>query len=135
VLIMRREVWESSLLLAFAFSGAMGYSFKEFILYQSHIFSSIWSGVKAEYFVVKENTSWIIEDGKHIDFLLDLWCGESLIQSLHLQPSQINSFHLTFSIISKAIIILEYPCRGNPVSSKSEITCFSSNHSYSMSRR
>jgi len=36
-----------------------------------HIFSSIWSGIKDEYFVIKENTSSIIGDGKQINFWLD----------------------------------------------------------------
>ena len=57
-----------------------------------HIFSSIWSAIKNEFLVIKENSSWIIGNGENINFWLDAWCGDPLIQSLNLQPSQISNF-------------------------------------------
>lgn len=59
---------------------------------QHHIYSSIWSGIKNEFNIVKENTSWVIGDGKSINFWKDQWCGEPIIQILHLTNSQIQNY-------------------------------------------
>lgn len=55
-----------------------------------HIFSSIWSGIKQEYYVIKENSSWIVGNGETINFWLDDWCGAPL--SLNLHSHQISDF-------------------------------------------
>ena len=59
---------------------------------QHHIYSSIWSGIKKEFNIVKENTYWNIGDGKGINFLMDQWCGDPLIQTLNLTSAQIQNF-------------------------------------------
>jgi len=59
-----------------------------------HIFSSIWSRVKSEYCVLKENTCWATREGKQINFWLDQWCGEPLVQSMQLQSSYVQQFPL-----------------------------------------
>lgn len=57
-----------------------------------HIFSSIWSGIKHEYSMIKENTSWIVGNGEIINFWLDAWCGEPVIHSFNLNSHQIRDF-------------------------------------------
>ena len=59
---------------------------------QHHIFSSIWSGAKNQFNIVKENTTWIIGNGKSINFSKDQWSGEPIIQTLHLNTSQIQNY-------------------------------------------
>jgi hypothetical protein len=49
-----------------------------------HISSSIWSGVKAKFHVIKDNCSWIVGDGKQINFWSDSWCGQVLAQTYNL---------------------------------------------------
>jgi len=44
--------------------------------------------------VIKENSRWIVGDGAEINFWLDAWCGDPLIQTLNLKSSQISSFPL-----------------------------------------
>lgn len=57
-----------------------------------HVFSSIWSGTKNEYQVIRDNSRWIVGNGETINLWLDDWCGESLIQSFNLQPTQVSQF-------------------------------------------
>jgi len=52
-----------------------------------HISSSIWSGVKAEFYVIKDNCSWNVGDGKQINFWSDSWCGQVLVQTYNLVQS------------------------------------------------
>jgi len=59
---------------------------------QHHIFSSLWSGMKNEYNIVKENTAWLVGDGKHINFWFDHWNGEPLFETLNVPADQVNSF-------------------------------------------
>jgi len=40
-----------------------------------HIFSSIWSSIKNEWFILKDNTNWLLGDGNSIKFWQDAWCG------------------------------------------------------------
>ncbi|RHN73363.1 putative ribonuclease H-like domain, ankyrin repeat-containing domain-containing protein [Medicago truncatula] len=64
-----------------------------------HIYSSIWSGIKMEFQVIRENSSWLVGDGKKINFWFDHWCGDSLFQILNATndliapfPSSVNSY-------------------------------------------
>jgi hypothetical protein len=41
---------------------------------------------------VIENTSWVIGDGKGINFWKDQWCGEPITQSFQLTTSQIQNY-------------------------------------------
>jgi hypothetical protein len=51
-----------------------------------HIFSSIWSSVKHKFHEVCSNSSLQIGNGEDINFWLDPWCGNSLVQSLDIPP-------------------------------------------------
>jgi hypothetical protein len=42
---------------------------------QHHIYSSLWSSIKDEYSVIKDNSVWLLGDGKDINFWNDCWCG------------------------------------------------------------
>jgi ribonuclease HI len=57
-----------------------------------HIFSSIWCGMKNEFNVIWDNSSFIIGNGKDISFWTDKWCAEdSIADILHLPvPLQNN---------------------------------------------
>jgi len=55
-----------------------------------HLFSSIWSGPKSEFQVIKDNCSWLVGDGKHISFWLDSWCGQILAQTYNLSDQMIQ---------------------------------------------
>jgi hypothetical protein len=56
-----------------------------------HIFSSIWSGIKNEFNVVLENSSFILGNGMDILFWTDTWCGDvSLADLLHI-PAHLHS--------------------------------------------
>jgi len=57
-----------------------------------HIFSSIWSGIKPDFHVMKENSSWLIGNGKSISFWQDKWCGDPLVQTLNASPDVMNEF-------------------------------------------
>ncbi|PNY03176.1 ribonuclease H [Trifolium pratense] len=55
-----------------------------------HIHSTIWSGVKAEFNVVLENSRFIIGDGSTVNFWRDTWCGDvSLEHSLQITDMQL----------------------------------------------
>lgn len=56
-----------------------------------HIYSSIRSGIKQEFNTIKENTSWLVENGDNIQFWLDSWCRKPLIQALNLSLNQIQN--------------------------------------------
>lgn len=57
-----------------------------------HIFSSIWSGVKDELQVIKNNSTWIVGNGKDINFWYDSWCDGSLNQLLNIPGHLILQF-------------------------------------------
>lgn len=48
-----------------------------------HIYSSIWSSIKVEYPIVKENSSWLVGDGQQMDFWFDKWCDDPLFETLN----------------------------------------------------
>jgi hypothetical protein len=50
-----------------------------------HILSSIWSGIKNEYFTIVENSNWLIGNGLQVNFWTDSWCGVVLAD--HYQVS------------------------------------------------
>jgi hypothetical protein len=54
---------------------------------QHHIFSSIWSSIKEEFNVLKDNTVWLVGNGERINFWLDSWCGDPLVEQLGI-PDQ-----------------------------------------------
>ncbi|GAU31405.1 hypothetical protein TSUD_370540 [Trifolium subterraneum] len=55
-----------------------------------HIFSSLWSSIKEEFGVIKDNSAWILGDGEDINFWNDNWCGTPLAEffniPLHVRP-------------------------------------------------
>ncbi|XP_045794076.1 uncharacterized protein LOC123888954 [Trifolium pratense] len=55
-----------------------------------HIFSSLWSSIKSEMSVIKENSCWKVGTGHNINLWNDPWCGVPLAQSLHIHQSVIN---------------------------------------------
>ena len=55
-----------------------------------HIFSSIWSSIKMEYQNIMDNSTWLVGDGKKINFWLDSWCGESLAQTFNVSDQVIQ---------------------------------------------
>jgi ribonuclease HI len=64
---------------------------------QHHIFSSIWSSIKEEFNVIKDNTVWLVGNGERINFWLDSWCGDPLVEQLGIPDharlvSQVSDF-------------------------------------------
>jgi hypothetical protein len=66
---------------------------------QYHIFSSLWSSIKDEFDVVRDNTVWLLGNGVNINFWLDNWCGDPLVEQLripihirHLLTSSLSDF-------------------------------------------
>lgn len=55
---------------------------RNFIRY--HIYSSLWSSIKAENEVVLQNSSWNLGNGTLINFWRDNWCGQPLADSFNL---------------------------------------------------
>jgi hypothetical protein len=53
-------------------------------LIQHHIFSSIWSSMKEEVYSLKANCTWLLGDGKDINFWNDSWCGNPLSDQLSI---------------------------------------------------
>ncbi|WJX17562.1 hypothetical protein P8452_07464 [Trifolium repens] len=51
---------------------------------QHHIYSSIWSSAKDEFQTIMDNTSWLLGDGKNINFWNDEWCGAPLSSQLNI---------------------------------------------------
>jgi hypothetical protein len=54
-----------------------------------HISSSIWSSVKEEFSVLKDNTIWLLGNGENINFWTDNWCGTSLVDVFNM-PNHIS---------------------------------------------
>jgi ribonuclease HI len=63
--------------------------FRKRNIIQHHIFSSIWSSIKEEFAVIRENSVWILGNGRDINFWQDSWCGKPLVEQLHI-PHQIG---------------------------------------------
>ncbi|XP_058725545.1 uncharacterized protein LOC131596826 [Vicia villosa] len=59
-----------------------------------HIFSSCWSGTKAELLVSQDNSSWKLGNGKSIRFWFDSWYGNLL----HLDGVCILHCHIPFNL-------------------------------------
>lgn len=43
-----------------------------------HIFSSVWSNIKVEILIIRDNSSWLLGNCYSIRFWFDTWCGETL---------------------------------------------------------
>jgi hypothetical protein len=63
--------------------------FKNGIVINHHVFSSIWSSVKSEYSIIMNNASWKVGSGLNINLWLDSWCGKPLFQSLNIQQNDL----------------------------------------------
>jgi hypothetical protein len=80
----------SSLLETVQFSKFLGkFTYRDRVvrgstIIQHHIFSSIWCSVKDEVSVLKENCTWLLGDGKDINFWNDSWCGPPLLDQLSI---------------------------------------------------
>jgi len=57
-----------------------------------HIYSSIWSSIKMEFQIVRENSTWLVGDGNQINFLFDSWCGDPLQHSLNASTDLIHEY-------------------------------------------
>lgn len=64
--------------------------FKKGRVIKHHIYSSIWSGIKDELEVIYDNSVWLVGDGSNINFWLDSWCGDPLVDQLHI-PAQFRN--------------------------------------------
>lgn len=47
-----------------------------------HTFSSIWSSVKNDTSIIRDNSVWILENGSSINFWYDSWCGAPSILAM-----------------------------------------------------
>jgi hypothetical protein len=56
-----------------------------------HIFSSLWSSIKEEFEVIQDNSVWLLGNGENINFWLDRWCGEPLVEQLHI-PEHVRPY-------------------------------------------
>jgi len=57
-----------------------------------HIFSSLWNGIKHELPVITENSTWLIGNGKNVNFWYDNWCGDSLQNTFNLSDTEANNY-------------------------------------------
>ena len=55
-----------------------------------HIYSSIWSGIKSEFDLILNNSSWQIGSGSDINLWVDSWCGDPLASPLHI-PTHLHA--------------------------------------------
>jgi len=56
---------------------------------QHHIYSSIWSSIKEEFFVILDNSTWLLGNGDCINFWNDSWCGPPLAEIFNI-PDHIS---------------------------------------------
>jgi hypothetical protein len=56
-----------------------------------HVFSSMWSSIKHKFPDIKCNSFWNLGNGQDINFWLDNWCGEPLVEMLQIPPHIHNS--------------------------------------------
>lgn len=49
-----------------------------------HISSSVWSSIKHKYQEATLNSSWLLGNGRDINFWTDLWCGQPIVNTLNL---------------------------------------------------
>ncbi|XP_058778090.1 uncharacterized protein LOC131652281 [Vicia villosa] len=67
-----------------------------------HIFSSIWSTVKTEWFNINHHYAWILDKVFNINVCLDSWCGSPLVLNTSvefLQQHDISTSSLVFDFI------------------------------------
>jgi ribonuclease HI len=65
-----------------------------------HVFSSIWSGIKKELGVIHDNSVWLLGNGANINFWVDKWCGDPLVEQLGIP---LHLHHLLNSSVSDYI--------------------------------
>ncbi|XP_058746017.1 uncharacterized protein LOC131618878 [Vicia villosa] len=63
----------------------------------NNICSSIWSGLKGKVPTVKNNSIWLIGNGKEINFCLDEWCGPPLNSIYNIPQIYLKNLHVTVS--------------------------------------
>jgi hypothetical protein len=71
--------------------------FRKRNIIQHHIFSSIWSSNKDEFEVIRDNSEWILGNGRDINFWKDSWCGSPLVDQLQIPPHIGQSLTATVS--------------------------------------
>ncbi|KAK2424264.1 hypothetical protein QL285_034644 [Trifolium repens] len=64
---------------------------------QHHIYSSIWSSIKDEFDVIRNNSIWLIGNGENINFWNDTWCGPPLVDQFNIPPQIRPSLSSTVS--------------------------------------
>ena len=60
-----------------------------------HIFSSLWSGIKSQIMHIRDNTTWLLGDGKNINFWWDNWSGVPLTVLLNIPDHYQQHLHST----------------------------------------
>lgn len=63
-----------------------------------HIFSSIWSSLKNDYHIIKDNSTWWLGDGDKIQFWRDSWCGAALMNVFNIDQSITEQFPPTVNM-------------------------------------
>lgn len=62
-----------------------------------HIFSSIWFSVKNETLIIRDNSTWILRNGRYINFWYDTWCDIPLI--LEIGETMVDEYLPVISLI------------------------------------
>jgi hypothetical protein len=63
-----------------------------------HVFSSIWSSIKDMFSEIHCNSFWNLGNCQEINFWIDNWCGESLVEVLQIPTNIRNSLTLDMFI-------------------------------------
>lgn len=60
-----------------------------------HIFSSLWTRIKSQIMHIRDNTTWLLGDGKNINFWWDNWSGVPLTVLLNIPDHYQQHLHST----------------------------------------
>lgn len=71
---------------------------KSFGTINYHIFSSIWSSIKAEWLTLNLNCAWLLGNGSNINFWLDSCCGPPLIMDTSVDYLTLHSISVNSKV-------------------------------------